>query len=141
MIQVYNSVPKSLSTIVRKIIYCFLLLLSLCFNQNFWASNPQWSWKRQISGGSLVKNPPAKTGDVGDPPPKTGDMGDPPAKTGDVGDPPAKTGDVGDTGLIPGAGRCPGGGNGNLFQYSCWENPMDRGAWRTIAHGVTKSPT
>ena len=36
---------------------------------------------------------------------------------------------VGDAGLIPGLGRFPGGGNGNLFQYSCLENPTDRGAW------------
>ena len=44
----------------------------------------------------------------------------------------------GDTGLIPGSGRFPGGGNGNPFQYSCQENPMDRGAlWATV-HGVTE---
>ena len=36
---------------------------------------------------------------------------------------------VGDLGLIPGQGRSPGGGNGNPLQYSCLENPMDRGAW------------
>ena len=42
---------------------------------------------------------------------------------------PANAGDVGDSGLIPGSGRSPGGGNGNLLQYSCLENPMDRGAW------------
>ena len=36
---------------------------------------------------------------------------------------------VGDPGLIPGLGRSPGEGNGNLLQYSCLENPMDRGAW------------
>ena len=35
----------------------------------------------------------------------------------------------------------PGEGNGNLFQYFCWENPMDRGAWWAKAHGVTKSQT
>ena len=39
----------------------------------------------------------------------------------------------GDTGLIPGLGGFPGGGNGNLLQYSCWENPMDRGAcWAIV---------
>ena len=48
-------------------------------------------------GGSVVKNPPAKTGDVG---------------------------------LIPGLGRSPREGNGNPLQYSCLENPMDRGAWQ-----------
>ena len=42
---------------------------------------------------------------------------------------PAKAGDVRDTGLIPGLGRSPGGGHGNPLQYSCQENPIDRGAW------------
>ena len=42
---------------------------------------------------------------------------------------PANTGDVGDAGSIPGLGRSPGVGNGNLFQYSCLENSIDRGAW------------
>ena len=45
---------------------------------------------------------------------------------------------VGDVGLIPGFGRSPGEGKGNPLQYSCLENPMDRGAWRAIVHGVTK---
>ena len=44
--------------------------------------------------------------------------------------PPASAGDVGDVGLIPGSGRSPGGGDSNPLQYSCLENPMDRGAWR-----------
>ena len=48
-------------------------------------------------------------------------------------------GDVRDAGLIPGLGRSPGGGNGNPFQYSCLENPMDRGIWRTAVHRITKS--
>ena len=39
---------------------------------------------------------------------------------------PANAGDTGVVGLIPGSGRYPEGGNGNLLQYSCWENPMDR---------------
>ena len=38
-------------------------------------------------------------------------------------------GDVRDVGFIPGLGRCPGGGHGNPLQYTCLENPMDRGAW------------
>ena len=42
-------------------------------------------------------------------------------------------------GSIPGLGRSPGEGNGNPLQYSCLENPMDRGAWQAIVHGVTKS--
>ena len=45
---------------------------------------------------------------------------------------------VGDLGLIPGWGRSPGEGNGNPLQYSCLENSMDRGAWWTTFHGVTK---
>ena len=41
-------------------------------------------------------------------------------------------------GSIPGLGRSPGEGNGNPLQYSCLENPMDRGAWQAIIHRVTK---
>ena len=48
---------------------------------------------------------------------------------------------AGDPGLIPGLGRSPGGGNGNPLQYSCLENPMDRGAWGVTVHGVAKSRT
>ena len=55
-----------------------------------------------------------------------------------VKNPPATTGDIRDVGLIPGSGRSPGGGRGNPPQYSCLENPMDRGAWRATAHGVAK---
>ena len=51
----------------------------------------------------------------------------------------AKAGDSRDTGLIPGSGRSPRGGHGNPLQYSCLENPMDRGAWRATVHGVAKS--
>ena len=51
---------------------------------------------------------------------------------------PTNTGDIRDTGWIPGSGRSPGGENGNLLQYSCLENPMDRGAWPAIVHGVTR---
>ena len=51
---------------------------------------------------------------------------------------PASAGDVGDTGSIPGSGRSPGGGHGTLLQYSCLENPMDRGAWRATVHGVAE---
>ena len=42
-------------------------------------------------------------------------------------------------GFDPGSGRSPGGGHGNPLQYSCLENPMDRGAWQAIVYGVTKS--
>ena len=48
---------------------------------------------------------------------------------------------TGDPGLIPGSGRSPGEGNGNPFQYSCLENPMDRGAWQATVHRVAKSWT
>ena len=57
-------------------------------------------------GGSVVKNPPANSGDAG---------------------------------LIPGLGRCPGGGNGNPLQYSCLESTVDRGVWQAAVHRVTKS--
>ena len=46
-----------------------------------------------------------------------------------------------DTGLFPGSGRNPGVGNGNPLQYSCLENPIDRGAWRATVHGVAESDT
>ena len=48
---------------------------------------------------------------------------------------------AGDLGLIPGLGRSPGEGNGNPLQYSCLENPMDRGAWWATVYGVAKSQT
>ena len=55
--------------------------------------------------------------------------------------PPANAGDVRDLGSIPGLGRSLRGGNGNPFQYSCLENPKDRGVWQAIVHGVIKSWT
>ena len=66
---------------------------------------------RGFSGGSVVKNSPASTGDVGD------------------------------MGSIPGLGRSPGGVNVKPLQSSCLENPMDRGAWWAPVHGVAKSQT
>ena len=54
--------------------------------------------------------------------------------------PPANAGDT-DEGLLPESGRSPGGGNGNLLQYSCLENPMDRGDWWTRVHRVAQSWT
>ena len=53
---------------------------------------------------------------------------------------PAKAGDT-DVGSIPGLGRSPGIGNGNLLQYSCLEDSMDRGPWQATVHGATKSQT
>ena len=52
---------------------------------------------------------------------------------------PAKAGDVRDTGLIAGLGRFPGGGNGNPLQYSCLENPRDRGASQATFHRAAKN--
>ena len=51
---------------------------------------------------------------------------------------PANARDTEDMGPIPGSGRSPGGGNGNLLQYSCLGNPMDRGAWQVTVHGITE---
>ena len=48
---------------------------------------------------------------------------------------------AGDAHSVPGLGKSPGGGNGNPLQYSCLENPMDRGAWWATVHEVTKSQT
>ena len=48
---------------------------------------------------------------------------------------------AGDTGSNPGSVRSPGVGNGNLLQYSCLENPVDRGAWQATVHRVAKSQT
>ena len=48
---------------------------------------------------------------------------------------------AGDLGSIAGLGRSPGGEHDNPLQYSCLENPMDRGAWQVTVHGVTKSWT
>ena len=53
--------------------------------------------------------------------------------------PPTNAWDFRDSGLIPGSERSPGGGHGNPLQYSCLENPMDRGAWNAMVHRVTKS--
>ena len=47
-----------------------------------------------------------------------------------IKNPPANAGGTRDTGSIPGSGRSPGGGLGNPLQYSCLENPMNRGAWQ-----------
>ena len=49
--------------------------------------------------------------------------------------------DSGDLGLIPGSGRAPGGGLCNSLQYSCLENPLDRGAWQARVHRDGKSCT
>ena len=58
-----------------------------------------------------------------------------------VKNPPANAGDIRNAGSVPGLGKSPGGGHGNSLQYFCLENPMDRGPWRAIVHGVAKSWT
>ena len=58
-----------------------------------------------------------------------------------VKNPSASSGDIKDVGLIPGLGRSPVEGNGNPLQYSCLENPTDRGAWQATVHRVAKSQT
>ena len=58
-----------------------------------------------------------------------------------VKNPPPSAGDVRDAGLIPGLGRSPGGGHGNSPQYSCLENPVDRGVWQATVHRVAQSWT
>ena len=55
-----------------------------------------------------------------------------------VKNPPANAGDIRDTGSIPGLGQYPGGGQGNSLQYSCLENPTDRGAWWIQSMGLQK---
>ena len=56
-------------------------------------------------------------------------------------EPACNAGDIRDLGSVPGSGRPPGGGHSNPPQYSCLENPMDRGAWRATVHGVAESWT
>jgi len=58
-----------------------------------------------------------------------------------VKNPPADAGDKKDAGSIPGSGISPGGGHGNPFQYSCLENPLDRGTWQATVHRVAKNRT
>ena len=75
-------------------------------------------------GGSLLKNPPTNA---------RGFPGGSDAK--------ASAYNAGDPGSIPGWGKSSGEGNGNPLQYSCLENPMDRGAWQVTVHAVAKSQT
>ena len=56
-----------------------------------------------------------------------------------IKNPSADAGDIRDVGLIPEWGRFPGGGHGNPLQYSCLENPMDRGVWQATAYEVAQS--
>ena len=58
-----------------------------------------------------------------------------------VKNPPANEGDIKDSGSISGSGKSPGGGHGNLLQYSCLEDPMDTGAWRATVYRVAQSLT
>ena len=80
----------------------------------FWLHKPQTHWgclSQGFPGDEVVKNPSASAGDTRD------------------------------TGSIPGSGRSPGVANSNPFQYSCLENPMNRGGWWAIVHVVTRSQT
>ena len=59
-----------------------------------------------------------------------------------VKSPPGSAGETRHLGTIPGSGRSPGVGNGNLLQYSCLENPIDRGtSWWATVHGVAENQT
>ena len=58
-----------------------------------------------------------------------------------VKNPLTNAGDVRDVGLISGSGKSPGGGHGNPLQYSCLENPMDRGGWQATVHRLAQSWT
>ena len=58
-----------------------------------------------------------------------------------VNNPPANAGSIRDAGSIPGSVSSPGGGSGYPLQYSCLENPMDRGGWQAAVHMVAKSRT
>ena len=58
-----------------------------------------------------------------------------------INNPLTSEGDIRDVGLIPGSGRSPGGRHGNPLQYSCLENPIERGAWRATVHRATKTGT
>ena len=58
-----------------------------------------------------------------------------------VKNPPATAGDAGHSDLTHGWGRSPGVGNGNPLQYTCLENPMDRGAWWAAVHGLVQLDT
>ena len=58
-----------------------------------------------------------------------------------VKNPLANAGDIRDADSIPGSGRSPGAGHGNLLKYSCLENPMDKGAWRAKVQRVKKGQT
>ena len=68
---------------------------------------------------------------------KSGDL----AGVSVIKNPPANAGDARVTGSIPGSGRSSRGGHGNPLQYSCLENPMDRGVWRATVYGVAKTWT
>ena len=64
-----------------------------------------------------------------------------PPDSPDGSDSKASAYNMGDPGSVPGLGRSPGEGNGNLLQHSCLENPTGRGAWQATVHGVAKSRT
>ena len=90
--------------------------------------HPSWPWTWRISSRpSWASFPESLIQEIWD--------------SSGVNNVPANAGDAGDIGSITGSRRSPGGSNDDLLQYSCLENPMDRGAWWVIVHGVAKSHT
>ena len=105
---------------------------------NFWACFLTLRVRmRDFSGTTVVKNLPCNAGDMGLIPGQGTKIpyaaGFPLWLRGEES--------TSNAGLIPGSGRSPRGGHGNPLQYSCLENPIDRGAWRATVHGVAKSRT
>ena len=106
----------SLNLILSCILVNFLFLLQISSIDHLGIQTfPHWIWccheafaGANMPGGSVVKNPPTRAGDVAS---------------------------------IPGSGRSHEVRNGNPLQYSCLENPMERGAWWALVHGVAKSRT
>ena len=98
-------------------------------------------WQHGLSRGAMVKNLPASTG-VGDRQGSLACFSPWRHKELDMIEWLDWTElNAGDVGVSPGLGRSPGRGNGNPLQYTCLENPMDRGTWRATVHGVTKCQT
>ena len=119
----WQAVPSSGVTVLSKtVILLWYVQLGL----------PRW-W--------VVKNPPANVGDIRDRGLIPGLGRSTPVFFSFPGGSDGKESscNAGDPGLIPVSGRSLGGGHGYPFQYSCLENPVDRGAWRTTVHRVAKS--
>ena len=100
-----------------------------------------WSWGlRPRAGSDLVSNYGDLRRELRDLRRELRDLGK--VSDGSTGKESAcRAGDTRDTGSVPGLGRSLGEGHGNPLQYSCLENPMDRGAWWATVHGVVQSQT